>query len=102
MTGTGWPPTAGATDARRWSTLTASAVLLSGLGALFAFASGIGLPLALAGAICGGLALRRDPAARPWPLVAMLVGIVGALIGAVLVVIATAVWAPLVPGLLLG
>ena len=102
MTGTGRPPPADAPGTRRWSTLTASAVLLSALGAVFAFASGIGLPLALAGAICGGLALRRDPGARPWPLVAMLVGIVGALIGAVLVVIATAVWAPLVPGMLLG
>ncbi|GEK79862.1 hypothetical protein [Agrococcus baldri] len=94
--------TARAEPPRSWSTLTIAALVLSGLGLLFAFASGLGLPLALAGIICGGVAMRRDRAARPWPLVALLAGLLGAVIAATLVVLTAVVWAPLLPGLLFG
>lgn len=85
---------------RSWSTLTLAAVILSAIGLVFAFASGIGMPVALAGATCGAVALRRDRAARPWPLVATLVGALGSLIAAVHLVILANVWMPLLPQLL--
>ncbi|WP_206448318.1 hypothetical protein [Agrococcus sp. KRD186] len=86
---------------RGWSTLTLAALILAGLGLVFAPASGIGLPFALAGTICAAIAIPRDRRARPWPLIALVAGLLGTLLAAVLVVVAMVTWGPLVPGLLL-
>lgn len=89
-------------ERRSWSTITVAALILSGLGFVFAFASGIGLPFALAGLVCGAMAMQRDRVARPWPLIAMVVGLAGSLLAIVLIVVVAVVWGPLVPGLLFG
>lgn len=92
----------GATATRQWAPVTVAALILAALGLAFAFAGGIGLPFAVAGVICGGIALRRDPAARPWPLLGLLASALGVVIAAVLILIAATAWLPVLPALLLG
>lgn len=85
---------------RSWSNLTIATLILSALGFLFAFASGIGLPFAIAGLVCGAVAMRRDSTARPWPLVGVAVSALGVVVSVVLVVLLAATWVPRLPGLL--
>ena len=92
------PATAAST---RVPTRVLAAVALSALGLLFSFASGLGLAPSVAGLVLGALALR-DRQARPWPLVAVLAGALGALVSVIALIVLAAVWMPLVPSLLRG
>ncbi|WP_404311926.1 hypothetical protein LG314_11380 [Agrococcus terreus] len=74
----------------RLSSLTALALVLSGLGLLASFASGLGLPLAFAGTVCGAIGLVDRREDRPWPLVAVLAGALGTVVGLVLLILAVA------------
>ncbi|GAA3595225.1 hypothetical protein GCM10022266_05690 [Agrococcus terreus] len=58
--------------------------MLTGLGVLGTLAFGLGLLPALAGAILGFVAVRKNPEAKPWPLIAGIVGAVAALASAIL------------------
>jgi hypothetical protein len=89
-------------DRRGPSDLTLLACILAGLGLLLGMMSGVGLPVALAGTVLAAVAMRRRPADHPWPLVALLVGGVGTVIAAILLIIAVTVWLPELPRLLTG
>ncbi|WP_072312747.1 hypothetical protein [Agrococcus sp. Marseille-P2731] len=88
------PTGSGAVAHKAWSTVTWASVLFSALGLLFAFASGLGLPAAIAGIACGAVALRRDRQARPWPLIATIIGAVATVIAVVHLIIAANIWLP--------
>lgn len=105
MSASASPPQLGQRDPlvpRSWATVTVAALILSGLGLVFGMASGIGLPFALAGTICGVIAMRLDRPAKPWPLIALIAGAVGSIIAAVVLVVLAVRWLPLLPELLFG
>jgi hypothetical protein len=91
-----------APGARRLSDLTWIALILSGLGLVLAFMSGAGLPVAVAGAVCGLVALRRRPDDSPWPYVAVAAGAVGTVLGLILAIVTAVTWLPVLPGMLVG
>lgn len=84
--------------AERLSTPTLVGLLLAGLGLAGALASGIGLPFAFAAVVLGavGLVDRRDE--RPWPLVTLLVGVLGTAVALILLIVAAASWLGAAPG----
>jgi hypothetical protein len=89
-------------DRRRLSDLTWVALILSGLGLALAMASGVGLPVAVAGTICAAIAMRGRPAERPWPLVALVAGVLGSVVAAILLIIAVTAWLAALPQALPG
>jgi hypothetical protein len=84
----------------RLSDLTMVSLILAGIGFALAMVSGVGLPVAAAAVACGAVAMRRRPAERPWPLIAVVVGSVGVVIAAILLIISVTVWLPELPRLL--
>ncbi len=86
----------------RLSDLTVVSLILAALGLALAMVSGVGLPVAAAGVACGAVAMRRRPAERPWPLIAVVVASLGVVIAAILLIIAVTVWLPELPRLLAG
>lgn len=58
--------------------ITITAIILSALGVIGTFISGTGFLMGLAGGIVGLIAMKKNPEAKPWPLIAMLAGFVSA------------------------
>lgn len=84
--------------ARSLATTTLAALMLSTIGLVFGGFSALGLPAAIAGTIVGAIAMRRHRGDRPWPLVAVLVGAVGIVLGAIVLIVTATVWLPVLLG----
>jgi len=67
---------------------------VSGLSLIGAFMSGIGLLGGIVGAILGFVAMKKNPEAKPWPLIAALAGVVATVISIVVIVILLVSWIP--------
>jgi hypothetical protein len=67
--------------------ITLWAIILSGLGLVLSFVFGLGFLPALIGCILGFVAMRKNPEAKPWPLVAAIVGAIAVVISIVLSII---------------
>ena len=55
---------------KKFKGITIAAIVLVGLGFLGMFAAGSGWLFALIGAILGFVAMKRNPQAKPWPMIA--------------------------------
>ena len=74
--------------------ITIAALIVSGLSLIGAFMSGIGLLGGIVGAILGFVAMKKNPEAKPWPLIAALAGVVATVISIVVIVILLVSWIP--------
>lgn len=73
-------PQQGQQGEKKMRGITLWAIILSGLGLLLCWVPVLGFILAVVGCILGFMAVRKNPEAKPWPLIAGIVGAVAALI----------------------
>ena len=79
---------------KRIKGITIAALILGGLGFLGMWAAGSGWLFALIGAILGFVAMKKNPEAKPWPMIAAVGSSVVFIICLVLVIIMLVNWIP--------
>jgi hypothetical protein len=79
---------------QRFQGITITAIVLVGLGFLGMFAAGSGGLFALVGAILGFVAMRKNPEAKPWPMITAIAGSVIFIICLVIGIIMAVAWIP--------
>jgi hypothetical protein len=77
---------------KKFKGITIAAMILTGLGLLGTFASGMGGLFALIGAILGFVAMKKNPAAKPWPMIVAIVASVLFIINLVISIIMAVAW----------
>lgn len=79
---------------KRFTGITIAALVLVGLGFLGMWIAGSGWLFALIGMILGFVAMKKNPAAKPWPMIAAIAGAIVFVISLVVLIIMAVNWIP--------